>query len=137
LTASRDREVLMSVVTHAVLRVDEGGSSYFEDRQVELEPAEFVPGIPLVDLGAPVPVSSLTLCRCDANYVSDWHPPPRPQFVVVLEGGFDVTSSAGETRRFEAGAMCLVEDVTGTGHQTRTVGTDPCVFLAVAIGDGA
>lgn len=127
----------MSVVTYPVLQVDEDGGSYFTDRQVELETAVFVPGIPLVDVAVPAAVSSLTLCRCDANYMSDWHPPPRRQVVVVLEGGFDVTSSSGETRRLEPGAMILVEDVTGLGHQTRTVGSDPCVFVAVAIDDAA
>jgi hypothetical protein len=72
-------------------------------------------GIPLVDVGKPMPVSTLTVCRCGAHYVSDPHPPPRRQFVVVLEGGLKVTSSQGEVRQLSAGSMILVEDLTGAG----------------------
>jgi hypothetical protein len=62
-----------------------------------------------------MPVSTLTVCRCGAHYVSDPHPPPRRQFVVVLEGGLKVTSSQGEVRQLSAGSMILVEDLTGAG----------------------
>lgn len=122
----------MGDITYAVLRVDEDGKSYFEDRSAELRPTVYVPGIPLVDVAESARVSALTLSRCSESYVSDWHPAPRPQFVLIHEGGLDVTSGQHETRRFEPGAMFLVEDITGEGHQTRTVGTDACVFVTVA-----
>ena len=122
-------------MTVPVLSTSEDGETRFQDQVVSLEPAVYVPGIPLVDVANPVAVTSMVLSHCDANYVSDWHPAPRRQFVVVLRGGFDVTSSAHETRRFEAGAVFLVEDVAGVGHQTKTVGDDPCFFVTVASAD--
>jgi quercetin dioxygenase-like cupin family protein len=57
--------------------------------------------------------------------------------VVVLEGGLEVTSSQGEVRQLTAGSMILVEDLPGAGHKTRTVGDDPCVFVAVSGADSA
>jgi quercetin dioxygenase-like cupin family protein len=52
----------------------------------------------------------------------DWHPAPARQFLVVLEGEFEVSASDGETRRFGAGSVLLVEDTTGKGHMTRALG---------------
>jgi hypothetical protein len=122
----------MTLITYSALRAGGDGKSYFENRQVELRPAVYVPGIPLVDIAESIPVSALTLSRCEPNYVSDWHPAPRRQFVFILEGGFEITAGHGETRQFDAGAMCLVEDTTGEGHQTRTIGADACVFATAA-----
>jgi hypothetical protein len=126
----------MEFIRYAALRSDAEGKSYFEDRVAELHPAVYVPGIPLVDLAEPIQVSSLIFSRCEPNYVSDWHPAPRRQFVTVLQGGFEVTSGRNETRMFDAGAVFLVEDITGQGHQTRTVGADACTFMTVTYSDG-
>jgi hypothetical protein len=121
--------------TYAVLRMNEGGKTYFEDLAAQLNPIMYVPGIPLVEVAEPIQVSVLTLSSCDANYVSDWHPAPRRQFVFVLRGGLEVTSGNAETRRFEAGTFFLVEDTSGEGHQTRTIGADPCLWASVACAD--
>jgi quercetin dioxygenase-like cupin family protein len=119
----------------AVLRADEDGESYFDNEIVSLAPAVYVPGIPLVDVAEPVPATAFTLSRCEAHYVSDWHPAPRRQFVIVLAGGFEVTPSVGESRRFEAGDVFRVEDLSGRGHQTIALGDEPCVFATVACAD--
>ena len=122
----------MSDVSYSVLRVGEDGTTYFDDDVVELVPAVYLPGIPLVDIAEPYTATALTISRCEANYVSDWHPAPRRQFVFVLDGGFEVTSGQGETRTFRSGGMFLVEDVAGNGHQTKTIGAEPCTFATVA-----
>jgi hypothetical protein len=121
-------------MTYSVVRVDKDGKSYFDDVEAEWHPV-LVPGIPLVDMAESVPVTELTPFHLGANWVGDWHPAPRRQFVFVLEGGMEVTSGQAETRRFDAGAMFLVEDTTGDGHQTRSVGSDPCVYVGVACAD--
>jgi hypothetical protein len=115
----------VSDLTYAVVRAAEDGTTYFDDDVIELVPAVFAPGIPLVDMAEPHPATAFTISRCEANYVSDWHPAPRRQFVLVLDGGFEITSGHGETRIFRSGAMFLVEDVVGNGHQTKTVGNEP------------
>jgi quercetin dioxygenase-like cupin family protein len=122
----------MAEVAYAVLRVDDEGATYFDDEVVQLVPTVYVPGIPLVDTAEPFAATAFVIFRCEANYVSDWHPAPRRQFVLVLEGGFEVTSGRGETRTFPSGALFLVEDVHGSGHQTKTIGGEPCVFATVA-----
>lgn len=125
----------MDDMNYAVLRTNPDGGSHFADRLAGLRMAEHVPAIPLVDVGKPMPVSTLTVCGCGAHYVSDPHPPARRQFAVMLQGGLEVTSSQGEVRQLTAGSMILVEDLTGAGHETRTVGDDPYAFVAVSGAD--
>jgi hypothetical protein len=132
LRPAEGQETAMQDFSYQVLLADVNGRTHFEDRSTELNPTVYVPGIPLVDVASPIPVTTLAVSCCEANYVSDWHPAPRRQFVFVLEGGLDVTPGAGDTRRFSAGSMFVVEDVAGEGHQTRTVGQDQCVFVTVA-----
>ena len=52
----------------------------------------------------------------------DWHQAPTRQVVVVLSGTVEVTTTAGETRRWSTGETFIAADVSGRGHQTRTVG---------------
>ncbi len=55
------------------------------------------------------------------DYDYDWHNTPRRQYVIILEGGVDFTVSGGETRRFSAGDVVLLEDTTGDGHRSKAV----------------
>lgn len=66
-------------------------------------PQSDVPGIPLVDIANSIPVSALTLSRCDPNYVSDWHPAPRRQFVFIVEGGLARPHLQARRTRLAAG----------------------------------
>ena len=47
----------------------------------------------------------------------------------------ELTVSDGETRQFGPGSVFLVEDTagTGTGHQSRAVGSEDCVFVTVSL----
>jgi quercetin dioxygenase-like cupin family protein len=48
---------------------------------------------------------------------TDWHAHvPRRQWVIVLSGRVEVTTSDGERRQFGPGAFVLVEDIVGKGH---------------------
>ena len=109
------------------------GETHFQDIAVPMTPAVFVPGIPLVDVAEPHPVTALTFARLEAGYDGrDWHPAPRRQFVQTMTGAMELTVTDGEVRCFGPGSIFLVEDTTGKGHQTRALGTEECVFVAVA-----
>ena len=59
------------------------------------------------------------------DYDYDWHPAPRRQYIVLLDGEIEITVGGGETRRFRGGDVLLVEDTTGRGHRTRAVDGRP------------
>ena len=82
--------------------------------------------IPLADAGAigrlsgVVPATGVIFRETPADYDYDWHPAPRRQYIVLLDGEIEITVGDGETRRFRGGDVLLVEDTDGRGHRTRT-----------------
>jgi uncharacterized cupin superfamily protein len=64
---------------------------------------------------------------CFNEYPSgmDWggcHTAPRRQFVIIIEGKWEFTTSQGVKRRLGAGDVLLTEDTTGKGHFSKVVG---------------
>lgn len=66
----------------------------------------------------------------------DLHPPPRRQWVVILQGAMEISTTTGERRRFEPGDCLLAEDMHGRGHCTEDVGEDRLVTLNIGAPDG-
>lgn len=63
------------------------------------------------------------------------HVAPRRQVAVITTGALEVECAEGETRRFDAGDVVLLEDVRGEGHTTRVM-SSPCALVQIALGDG-
>ena len=93
---------------------DDGGTSRFEDQEVLL-----------TDAGTIVKLSSLQAGRgvifreTEDTYDYDWHPAPRKQWIILLNGEISIETGDGVVRRFAAGDVLLVEDTHGRGHKTR------------------
>jgi quercetin dioxygenase-like cupin family protein len=64
----------------------------------------------------------------------DWHPAPRRQFVITLSGEVEIGLGDGSVHRFGAGHVNLAEDLTGQGHTTRVVGSEPRVTAVIPLG---
>ncbi|MFO1402149.1 MAG: hypothetical protein U1F06_10895 [Steroidobacteraceae bacterium] len=82
-------------------------------------------------------VRGVMLARLAAGTTEDWHPAPRRQFMVCLQGIVEVTASDGEKRRISPGGCVLLEDVTGQGHRTHAVGPEDHVALAIPVESAA
>jgi mannose-6-phosphate isomerase-like protein (cupin superfamily) len=63
------------------------------------------------------------------------HPPPRRQWVIILQGAMEITTGTGERRRFGPGDCLLAEDMVGTGHETEDVGDERLVTLNIGVPD--
>ena len=115
---------------------DDRGGSRFEDVEVPQV------AVPYTENVAPLLVSS-EVATAGVIFVTTppevreakAHPPPKRQFVVVLEGEVEVETSDGDKRRFTPGMLALAEDVGGEGHITRVVSSTPWTFMAIPIAD--
>jgi hypothetical protein len=58
-----------------------------------------------------------------ADYSYDFHNAPEKQFIILLDGEIEITTSLGETMQFSAGEILLMEDTEGKGHRTRNINT--------------
>jgi hypothetical protein len=57
----------------------------------------------------------------DSSYHWDFHLAHARQFILLLDGEIEITTSLGEVRRFFGGDILLVEDTYGKGHKTRQI----------------
>lgn len=118
------------------LRVYAGpdGASHLEDVAVDMVPTAVFPGLPLLAVAAPIPLTALLLVSFPPEaHDAGWRCPPRRQFV-VFGAAIEVRVSDGAVRQVPAGSPVLFEDTTGQGHATRVLadGDTLALFLPVA-----
>jgi quercetin dioxygenase-like cupin family protein len=104
--------------------------THFAEGAVALEMKDFSPPTPTVAVSTPLPASSLAFVSLPAGWFGDWHPAPQRQFVLMLNGTFEIETGDGESRRISAGSVLLVEDTHGQGHRTRVV-SEQAVQVAI------
>ena len=98
------------------LYVDASGETHFRDIEVEwVEERNFS------KLSARLPATGIIFRETSADYDLDWHPAPRRQYIINLDGGVKITASDGESRIIGAGEVLLVEDTSGKGHLSKSV----------------
>ena len=98
------------------LFADANGISHFRDIEVAwVEEREFS------KLSARLPATGIIFRETSGNYDLDWHPAPRRQYIINLDGAVQITASDGESRTIGPGEVLLVEDTTGKGHSSKAV----------------
>ena len=109
---------------------DEHGESHFEEIDIPLKSAGDIGS--LSDI---ISVSGMILRENPGDYNYDWHPAPRKQYIVMLEGILVVEVSDGEQRTFPPGDILLVEDTEGKGHKSWIPDGKPRKSLFITIGE--
>ncbi len=112
---------------YVTLYTDNNGASHFKDVEVGFELVNFAPPAPPVGLSDYLLASRFVFFKTPSGWYGDWHPPPKRQFFCCLSGKFEVTASDGEVRVFRSGDVFLLEDTTGKGHKSRTIGKEDFV----------
>ena len=106
----------LSAMHYTRLYTDDQGETRFEEVTVPLQEKGMI-GY----LSKKFPVSSVQFRENRADYDWGFHNAPARQFIVLLDGEIEITTSLNEKRRFVAGDVLLVEDTEGKGHKTRNV----------------
>ena len=99
------------------LFADAHGISHFRDIEVAwVEQQEFS------KFSRRFAATGIIFRETSGDYDLDWHPAPRRQYIINLEGAVQITASDGESRIIGAGEVLLVEDISGKGHLSKAVG---------------
>jgi len=99
------------------LYTDASGESHFRDIEIDwIEERNFS------KLSARLPATGIIFRETSGDYDLSWHPAPRRQYIINLDGGVKITASDGESREIKAGEVILVEDTTGKGHLSQSIG---------------
>ncbi len=122
--------ILSSTMKITRLYTDKTGETHFEDISVPLSDSG-----PIGSLSEILPVNGMMLRENPGDYFYDWHPAPRKQYIVMLEGMLVVEASDGEQRSFPPGSILLVEDTTGKGHKSWVPDGKPRKSLFITVQD--
>jgi len=99
------------------LYTDASGESHFRDIEIDwVEERNFS------KLSARLPATGIIFRETSGDYDLSWHPAPRRQYIINLNAGVKITASDGESREIKAGEIVLVEDTTGKGHLSQSIG---------------
>src|SRR5262245_3098500 len=67
------------------------------------------------------------------GYELSWHCAPRRQYSISLSGQVEIEVGDGTKARVGPGDIVLAEDLTGQGHITRVVGSQPRYYALVPL----
>ncbi len=103
--------------------VDDAGETHWRDIEVQ-----WVEERNASKLSARLPANGIIFRETGGDYDLSWHPAPRRQYIINLDGGVKITASDGEAREIGAGEVILVEDIRGKGHLSKSIGQQGKAF---------
>ncbi len=112
---------------------DGQGESHFEDIEIELNAVDFAPPSPPLNLSSYTPAKQFAFLNAPVGWESDWHPAPYRQIHFYMSGEVEAEVSDGETRHLSAGDIVMVEDTSGKGHRSRTIGSSEILIATVQL----
>lgn len=121
---------MSTTVSYTRIESTADGASRFTVGEVELSGRVVAAGVPAMLVGALPSAAGVTFLRSD-GFDSAPHPAPARQWVIMLHGVIEVTTTDGEARRFGPGDLLLAADTEGEGHRTQAVGVPPFEALFI------
>jgi quercetin dioxygenase-like cupin family protein len=103
--------------------------SHFEEVELSFDAAQAVQTTALQK------ANNVVFRLAPVGHAIDWHPAPRRQYVVTLSGSWEIEVGGGVKRLFKPGDVMLAEDLTGRGHVSHVVGSEPHVFMTVPLAE--
>jgi quercetin dioxygenase-like cupin family protein len=114
-----------------ITRLYTGPDNQSHAEEIELK---FTAGSP-TEVAKMMQVTGAELHRTAGGSVADWHRGPRRQYVITLSGHGEVEVAGGKKISMGPGHIDLVEDTSGKGHITRTLGAEDRVTLQLPLAD--
>ena len=87
------------------------------------------------ELTSPQATTKIIFRETPPGSFSDWHTAPRRQYIITVSGHSEIGLGDGSIVHYGPGDARLVEDTTGHGHTTRTVGNEPVVNVTIPFAD--
>lgn len=116
------------------LFADDTGQSRIADFEVDLSPGFAVPPAEPLHTASFLVAENTFWIGAPVNWKGGAnHPAPRRAVFITLRGEYQVTTSDGNTRRFPAGSVLIVEDTTGHGHSTVITSSEDCYAFCVGL----
>lgn len=102
------------LLPYTLVYADSSGTSHFEDASYPTSSIDIGHGVKAAASG-PIAGDGIQLFCFEPGTVVDWHPAPRRQLYLILNGRLDLEVSDGEVRRFRGGDLIVAEVTEGKG----------------------
>jgi hypothetical protein len=111
----------------------DGRSCVAKDLEIELLTRDYVHPAPPIGVSELRRVSTLVFYLLQADFIGDWHPSPKRQWLFFLQGEMEYEAGDGTKWRVGPGSYMLTEDTTGQGHRSRVVSQNPTLIAAIQL----
>lgn len=116
---------------------DEQGETHFRKSNVEFELRDFAPPSAPIEISAEIPATTSLFLSAPPGWDDAFHPSPRRQLAILLDGALSVTVTDGETVMMKPGDIVLLNDQGTKGHLSKVQGDRPVRFLLVGCSEKA
>lgn len=114
---------------------DEAGETHFRKTEVDLELRNFAPPSAPIEISAETPATTSLFLVAPPGWDDAFHPTPRRQYAILLDGLLQVTVTDGESTLMRPGDIVLLNDKDTKGHLSQVQGDRPACFLLVGCAD--
>jgi hypothetical protein len=127
-------ETRLSLMRFPKVTDDGSGGTRFDEFDVPQAETPYAENVPPLLISAALAGTGAVFVTVPVEVrETERHPAPRRQFVVVLEGQFEIGTTDGEKRSLSPGMIALMDDVGTRGHTTTVGSTGPATFLAIPL----
>jgi quercetin dioxygenase-like cupin family protein len=106
------------------------GEAHAEDMDLKLPPRA---GTDLQDQSEMFKAVGARFVRAAPGYSDDWHHPGQRQYLITISGHGEIEVAGGKKVPLLPGRILLMEDLTGKGHRTRTIGSEPRISVDIPL----
>jgi quercetin dioxygenase-like cupin family protein len=113
---------------------DPSGESHLEPLELTFAEVEnYALGIPVVGMTKAAKADSTLFVKFSAGWIGDWHPSPRRQQFILVEGRMGAMTTDGQEIAIEPGDCGVLEDTAGRGHKSWVVGDRDALMVMVTL----
>lgn len=108
------------------LFIDDNDVSHVDPEfAIPLETVAFAPPAPPMKVSTATDARALVMVELPVGWQGDWHPSPKEQWVICLEGEMGYQAEDGTAFTLRAGSCILTTDTRGKGHRSWNAGSVP------------
>ena len=115
------------------LYADEHGETHLKEEEFIMNNADYAPPAPPLWVGPRSKATGTTVLAFPVGWFGDYHPVPRPQWMLIMSGAIEVEVSDGEKRTYPAGTITFLEDMNSKGHISRNASNEVAVVMVTEV----
>jgi quercetin dioxygenase-like cupin family protein len=112
---------------------DGSGETHIRSVPVDLEPRDFAPPSAPMGVSPETRMTTGVFLELPPGWDPQYHATPRRQWVVVLRGRINVTTTDGKTINFQPGDLVFLNDENSKGHRSLVQGEETVALLLVGL----